>query len=123
MAGEVIPEPISRFVAAQLGEEMDELCRYTETEVTRLWHLVDLRQIYGYKMFSGHRARELKAWLAGEVANATANHDLARQFVDECRRTRTVLSGISVVERLCAVALVATERWIDRPSWLGWMSL
>lgn len=26
-SGEVIPEAISSFIAAQLGEEMDELCR------------------------------------------------------------------------------------------------
>jgi hypothetical protein len=34
-------------------------------------------------MFSGHRASELKAWLAGEAENATTNHGLARRFVDE----------------------------------------
>ena len=67
VSGEVIPEAISRFIAAQLGEEMDELCRYAETDVTRRRHLVDLRQAYGFKMFSGHRARELNAWLAGEA--------------------------------------------------------
>jgi hypothetical protein len=64
-------------------------------------------------MFSGHRARELNTWLAGEAENATSNHDLAHLFVDECRRTRTILPGVSVVERLCADALVAAERRID----------
>ena len=113
VSGEVIPEPISRFIAAQLGEEMDELSHYAETDVTRRRHLVDLRHVYGFRMFSGHRARELKAWLAGEAENATTNHDLARRFVDECRRTQTVLPGISVIERLCADALVAAERRID----------
>ena len=113
MSGEVISEPISRFIAAQLGEEMGELCRYAETDVTRRRHLVDLRQVYGFRMFSGRRARELKAWLAGEAENATTNHDLACRFVYECRRTKTVLPGISVVERLCADALVAAERRID----------
>ena len=114
VSGEVIPEAISRFIAAQLGEEMDELCRYAETDVTRRRHLVDLRQVYGFKMFSGHRARELNTWLAGEAENATSNHDLARRFVEECRRTRTILPGMSVIERLCADALVAAERRIDR---------
>jgi hypothetical protein len=64
-------------------------------------------------MFSGHRAWELNAWLACEAENATSNHDLARRFVDECRRTQTVLPGISVIERLSADALVAAERRID----------
>lgn len=113
VSGEVIPEAISRFIAAQLGEEMDELSHYAETDVTRRRHLVDLRQVYGFKMFSGYRARELKAWLAGEAENATTNHDLARRFVDECRRTKTILPGVSVIERLCADALVAAERRTD----------
>ena len=52
-SGEVIPVAVSSFIAVQLGEEMDELCRYAETDVTRRRHLVDLRQIYGFKMFSG----------------------------------------------------------------------
>ena len=63
VSGEVIPEAVSRFIAAQLGEEMDELSHYAETDVTRRRHLVELRQVYGFRMFSGHRARELKAWL------------------------------------------------------------
>jgi len=113
VSGEVIPEAISRFIAAQLGEEMDELSRYAETDVTRRRHLVDLRQFYGFRMFSGHRARELKAWLSGEAEVATSNHDLARRFIEECRRTQTILPGVSVIERLCADALVAAERRLE----------
>lgn len=64
-------------------------------------------------MFSGHRARELNAWLAGEAEVATSNHDLARRLVEECRRTQTILPGVSVIQRLCADALVAAERRIE----------
>ena len=110
---EVIPEPVVRFVGAQLGMTGDEILPYAARRQTRQQHLHDLRQLHGFKMFSGHRARELKAWLAGEAENAATNHDLARRFVDECRRTRTILPGVSVIERLCADALVAAERQID----------
>lgn len=37
-SGEVIPEAVSSFIAAQLGKAMDELCRYAETDVTRRRH-------------------------------------------------------------------------------------
>ena len=89
------------------------LAEYATRAETRRDHLIVLRQVYGFKTFSGHRARELKAWLACEAENATTNHDLARRFVDECRRTKTILPGVSVIERLCADALVAAERRID----------
>lgn len=111
--GEVIPLEVSRFIAAQLGEDPDDLSCYAETDVTRRRHLVDLRSIYGYRMFSGRGARDLKAWLEHEAETARSNEDLSRRFVEECRRTQTILPGVSVVERLCADALVVAERRID----------
>ena len=112
-SGEVIPSEVTRFVGAQLGLGADALAEYATRAETRRDHLIVLREVYGFRMFSGHRARELKAWLAGEAENAITNHDLARRFVGECRRTKTILPGVSVIERLCADALVAAERRID----------
>ena len=112
-AGEVIPEPIVRFIGAQLGMTGDELLPYAARRQTRQQHLHALRQLYGFKMFSGRRARELRAWLSCEAEVATSNHDLARRLVEECRRTQTILPGVSVIERLCADALVAAERRIE----------
>lgn len=112
-SGEVIPSDVTRFLGAQLGLNSDALAEYATRAETRRDHLIVLRQVCGFKMFSGHRARELNAWLAGEAENATSNHDLARRFVEECRQTRTILPGVSVIERLCADALVAAERRID----------
>lgn len=54
--GEVIPLEVSQFIASQLGENPDDLSYYAETAVTRRRHLVDLRAIYGYRMFSGRGA-------------------------------------------------------------------
>ena len=51
--GEVIPQEVSRFLAAQLGLKSDDLMRYAAREETRHEHLAALRNIYGYKMFSG----------------------------------------------------------------------
>lgn len=111
--GEVIPLAITRFLAAQLGLKPDDLADYAAREGTRREHLTTLRIIYGYKMFSGRGARDLKAWLEKEAETARSNEDLARHFAEECRRTQTILPGISVIERLCADALVAAERRID----------
>ncbi|PTQ63008.1 Tn3 family transposase [Celeribacter persicus] len=113
MPGEIIPLEVSRFLAAQLGERSEDLAYYAETDVTRRRHLIDLRRVYGFKMFSGRGARDLKAWLEREAETARSNEDLARRFVEECRRTQTILPGVSVIERLCADALVAAERRID----------
>ena len=111
--GEVIPINVAKFIAAQLGERADDLCSYAETDVTRRRHLVDLRAIYGYKMFTGRGSRDLKAWLERAAEATRSNEDLARRLVERCRATKTVLPGISIIERLCADALVAAERRIE----------
>ena len=92
--GEIIPLEVTRFIAAQLGMRSDDLMGYAVREETRRDHLVDLRAVYSYKMFSGQGARDLKVWLAREAELARSNEDLARRFVEECRRTQTILPGV-----------------------------
>tara|TARA_R110002096_G_scaffold130203_2_gene279312 strand:- start:1750 stop:3369 length:1620 start_codon:yes stop_codon:yes gene_type:complete len=111
--GEVIPLPVTRFLAAQLGIRPDDLAGYAAREETRHEHLAILRDIYGYKMFAGRGARDLRIWLDDAAETARSNEDLARRFVEQCRATQTILPGITVIERLCADALVAAERRVD----------
>jgi len=112
-ADEIIPTEITEYLAAQLGLKPTALMDYAHRLETRREHLTDLRAIYGYKMFSGGGARDLKRWLESEAETAGSNMDLAQRFIEECRRTHTILPGVSVIERLCADALVTAERRIE----------
>ena len=111
--GEVIPLAVTRFLAAQVGLKPDDLAGYATREETRHEHLATLREQYGYRMFSGRGARDLKGWLQDAAEGARSNDDLARRFVEQCRATRTILPGVTIIERLCADALVAAERRIE----------
>lgn len=111
--GEVIPEALARFLAAQLGLRPDDLADYETREETRREHLAALWEVYGFEMFTGRGSRDLKAWLEDAAETARSNKDLARSFVEYSRATRTILPGVTVIERLCADALVAAERRID----------
>lgn len=111
--GEVIPEAVTRFLAAQLGLRPDDLVDYAAREETRREHLAALREVYGYKMFTGRWSRDLKVWLDAAAEASRSNEELARRFVEQCRGTQTILPGITVIERLCADALVAAERRVD----------
>lgn len=112
-SGEIIPLEMADFVAAQIGVMGINLAGYAETEVTRRRHLIDLRDIYGYKMFTGRGARDLTTWLENEAEGAKSNEDLARRFVEECRKKQIIVPAVSSVERLCADALVEAERRIE----------
>lgn len=110
--GEVIPHEELRFLSAQLGLRTDDLLPYASREETRHEHLAILRRVYGYKTFSGRGARALKSWLAGQAELARSNENLTRRLVERCRRSQTIMPAISTIERLCADALVDTERRI-----------
>lgn len=111
--GEVIPEQMLRFVGAQLGITGDALLPYANRRQTRQQHLNALRLIYGYKMFTGRGALDLKQWLEGQAEQARSNEDLAKRFVKECRRLQIIVPAVSSVERLCADALVSAEQRIE----------
>ena len=111
--GEVIPETVLRSIGAQLGIGDDAVLTYAARRQTRQEHLEALRTTYGYRMFTGRRAREMAAWLAAEAEDAHSGEDLVRRFAAECRSRQIILPGITIIERRCADALVAAERRIE----------
>ena len=111
--GETISEPLTMFLAAQLGLKPNDLVDYAHRAETRRTHLIELRSLFGYKMFSGRGARDLRAWLEQAAETVGSNKELAQGFIEQCRRTQTILPRVSVIERMCADALVAAERRIE----------
>ena len=111
--GEVIPDEIARFLAAQLGLKPDDLLPYATRENTRHEHLGSLRKTYGYRMFKGKRVKQIRNWLDQNAEAVQSSEGLVREFVAECRRRQVILPGLTVIERHCADALVAAERRIE----------
>ena len=111
--GEVIPVEVQRFLADQIGINADDLAGYATREETRRDHLLILRDVYGFKAFTGRSAAELQQWLLEQAFHAPSNFDLAERFICCCRKTQTTLPGVSTIERLCAEMLVKAERKID----------
>jgi TnpA family transposase len=111
--GETIPIEVLRFLADQIGIEAGDLAGYASREGTRHNHLAQLRDLYGFKSFTGRGAAELRQWLLDQAFHTTSNLDLAERFIARCRETQIILPEISTIERLCAEMLVATERRID----------
>ncbi|WP_433850758.1 Tn3 family transposase [Brucella pseudogrignonensis] len=112
-SGELIPREILSFIGAQLGIPADALITYAARRQTRQQHMQALHEIYGYKAFAGRGARELRDWLFEQAEDARSNEDLAQRFVMQCRNTMTILPAVTTIERLCADALVASERRIE----------
>ncbi|WP_057460922.1 Tn3 family transposase [Pseudovibrio sp. POLY-S9] len=111
--GEVIPEAVSSYLAAQLGLQPEDLLPYAARDVTRREHLSALRKIYGYQRFTGKRVKQMKSWLSQQAEAAESSEGLVCKFVEECRKRKIILPGVTTIERLCADALVAAERRIE----------
>ncbi len=109
----MIPHEVLSFIGTQLGVPADALLTYAARRQTRQEHMEALREIYGYKTFSGRGARDLRDWLFDQAEDARSNEEIAQRLVARCRETLTILPATSTIERLCADALVAAERQIE----------
>ena len=76
--GEVIPDEVARFLAAQLGLKPDDLLPYAAREKTRGEHLGSLRKIYGYRMFNGKRVKQMRSWLDQHAEDAQSSEGMVR---------------------------------------------
>ena len=81
--GETIPIEVLRFLAAQIGIEAGDLAGYASREETRHNHLAQLRDLYGFKSFTGRGAAELRQWLLDQAFHATSNLDLMNVLLAE----------------------------------------
>ena len=111
--GELVPRPVVDFIGRQLDLDGDDLADYAARIETRHDHLAELHRLYGFRSFSGGAARAIRNRLRSEAELARSNEDLVRRFVNECRRTRTILPATTTIERFCADALVDAERRIE----------
>ena len=73
VVGEAIPLNVLRFIATQLGMRAEDPGGYGVREETRREHLTEIRRIYGYRMFTGRCARDLKVRLENEAEAARSN--------------------------------------------------
>ncbi len=77
----MIPREVLSFVGAQLGVPADALLTYATRRQTRQQHMDTLREIYGYKTFTGRGARDLREWTFGQAEDARSTKDLAHRLL------------------------------------------
>ena len=95
--GEMIPREVLSFVGAQLGVPADALLTYATRRQTRQQHMDTLREIYGYKTFTGRGARDLREWTFGQaeghcckVSDEAAFCLIQRPYISKTLLTRRI---------------------------------
>nr|QTX14581.1 Mobile element protein [Klebsiella pneumoniae] len=109
----MIPREVLSFVGAQLGVPADALLTYATRRQTRQQHMDTLREIYGYKTFTGRGARDLREWTFGRAEDARSNEDLAHRFY--CAVSGNFHHSARSIDNRALVrgCLVAAERRIE----------
>lgn len=110
--GELIPHAPLAFVGEQLGIEPQTLAEYATRGPTRYEQLDALRDVFGFRSFCRPIQAELQAWLLPVALTTTSGPALARMLLDEVRRRRIIVPGITPIERMVGKALLDGERHV-----------
>lgn len=111
--GEFIPDVSLRFVGDQLGIEPDVLADYATRSPTRYEQLDTLREVFGFRQLSRPVKAEMQAFLLPIALTMTGGIDLARVLMEEFRRRRIIVPGITSLERMVSKALLDAERKVN----------
>lgn len=110
--GEVIRHVPLAFVGEQLGILPEVLAEYAARGPTRYEQFDTLRDVFGFQPFSRPARAELQAWLLPPALTTANGAALARLPLDELRRRRIIVPGITPVERMVGKALLDAERHV-----------
>ncbi len=110
--GELIPRTPLAFVGDQLGVDPDALSDHAARGPTRYGQLEALRDTFGFQTFDRQHQTNLQAWLLPAALASTSEIVLARILLDECRRRRIIVPGITQIERMVGKALLDAERQV-----------
>jgi len=95
-----IPDAVLRYIAEQLGVKPIEFEKYAKRENTRLEHLQELRNEYGYKNFTDTDNNYLSGFLIPHAMETDEAGRLMRLAVETLKKQTVILPGITTLEKL-----------------------
>ncbi len=110
--GELVPTIPLNFVADQLGVEAEVLAEYAVRGPTRYEQLDTLRDLFGFVPLSKMAQADLQGWLLPVALTTTSGAELVRLLAEEFRNRRSIIPGITLLERMAAQALLDAERHV-----------
>jgi hypothetical protein len=101
-----------QFVSQQLKIDPKEWLKYSQRDVTRREHLLELLSIYGYKAFSLEFSQIASDIIEGLAWQTDKGIVLAEALIQHLRNQSILLPSINVIERICAEAITKSTRRI-----------
>lgn len=109
---EVIPFSLLAFIAEQIGVSPDAITGFARRRPTLYEHLAALRARFGFQDLTRPNRERLHAWLAPLALRNIDGLSVITALLEEMRRQRMIIPGVTVVERLAARAMDAADQLV-----------
>lgn len=97
---EPIPNYVIQYIARQINVQPHSFSLYAERDSTKHEHLEEIRQVYSYQNFSARTYREVAHFLLKHALQNGNSMYLLRIVQEELRNRKTILPGVTTLERL-----------------------
>lgn len=109
-----IPESVLNYIADQIQVAPNEFELYAQRENTRLEHLQEIREIYGFKNYKEETNLPLTQTLISYAMENDNVINLMKLAINEIKNQKIILPGITTIEKVVSIAISeADERLID----------
>jgi len=95
-----IPDIVLRYIAYQLSVNPAAFEKYAKRENTRLEHLQELRDEYGYKNFTDNDNNYLLGFLIPYAMENDNGERLVRFAIENLKKQMIILPGITTIEKI-----------------------
>lgn len=110
----MIPDSVLSYIAKQVGVDPDVFPLYAQREPTRREHMEEIRQAYGYRNFTLREYRSISPiMLKYALENGNADY-LLRTAIEELRKQKIILPGMTTIERAVWEARQRAEEKISK---------
>ncbi len=109
-----IPESVLAYISEQIKVSPKELELYAQRENTRLEHLQEIRELYGFKNYTDQHTQCLIQTLLPYAIENDNVINLIKLSINEIRRQKVILPGITTIEKVVSEVIAkADEEFIE----------
>lgn len=109
-----IPESVLNYISEQIQVSPKELELYAQRENTRLEHLQEIREIYGFKNYTDQHTQSLIQTLLPYAIENDNIINLMKLAINEIKRQKIILPGITTIEKVVSEVIAkANEEFIE----------
>lgn len=95
-----IPATILGYISMQIEVNSEILNEYGKREMTKVNHLQEIRQIYGYSIFTEEHGLQLHEYLLPYAMENDNSLRLIKLAINKLRGEKIILPGITTIERI-----------------------